>query len=721
MKKLIYLLGILFAVSGAGFSQVSEGSSSIEEGLEYLLFQEVPATIASKVEEKADTVPAIVTVISAEEMQRRGIKTISEALQRVPGFFPSRQVFHDDLLGVRGYFYHCNDKIVLLLDGHNISRFGWLSVQTGDLDEVMSLDKVARIEVIHGPGSIVWGDNALLTVINVVTKNPRDIDGLKIKGAYGDHADGGGKTQIASAIYGKELSEKNSIMVSFNVPVVDGWTSHDYSSWMRKVVLDEVTVDNFNNEVLTYEYYGKANIGTWSLWFRAMNSHQKIVNHQYPASTAKFEDDWDYSPQVFTMVSKKSLEFNDEFKADFELGFDRYHFTGYGQSWGGGNDNVGSREAVNMCMDHNVLNTSLDFNYTKLQDHTIRFGFEYILQQFESSRITPIDLSYSSPNYNTATPVGYVGALWDPGNDQTGALYITDAWKITPNFRLHYGSRAEWNDVRDDGNIVFSPRVGLIFNTEDEKLIGKLLYNTGYRRATWWQSNWAYGLMGRTDWFVEDPEYVNSYDLQIIWNMLDRTKLNLTIFTQKVENIILSGNAQGKPGWLNAGDFESNGIEMSFDVGFGKNNFTGINLAWLNDSKFVATYPTVNELAFNNADGTFLDYPGLMANAYVNIMWTDHIYSDLTVRYLSQWPGRELLTPGSLGVPAANNQEVEINNIYYLDLVLGAKGLLDNRFDIALRVRNLLNNRDRVPQGQGDHDLYEPEPRYIEVSAGYKF
>src|SRR5688572_11505560 len=69
-------------------------------------------TLASRQEESEALAPAVVTVLTARDIELRGIRTISEALQRVPGFYPSRQFFHDDVLGVRGYFYHTNDKVI---------------------------------------------------------------------------------------------------------------------------------------------------------------------------------------------------------------------------------------------------------------------------------------------------------------------------------------------------------------------------------------------------------------------------------------------------------------------------------------------------------------------------------------------------------------------------------------------------------------------------------
>ncbi len=101
MKPLLALVLAGVALPLASPALRADDSMALEEAF----YGEIPqVTVVSKSEEPAELAPAVVTVLTAEEMQRRGVRTISEALQRVAGFFPSRQVFHDDLLGVRVYF-----------------------------------------------------------------------------------------------------------------------------------------------------------------------------------------------------------------------------------------------------------------------------------------------------------------------------------------------------------------------------------------------------------------------------------------------------------------------------------------------------------------------------------------------------------------------------------------------------------------------------------------
>ena len=111
------------------------------------------------------------------------------------------------MFGVRGYFYHTNDKVVLLIDGHNVSNSGWTGPMTGDLDEVMGIDKVEAIEVIRGPGSLLWGDNAILTVINVKTKDPRDALGVGRTWSAGSTPTTRRYNWDVSVTYGKQIGD----------------------------------------------------------------------------------------------------------------------------------------------------------------------------------------------------------------------------------------------------------------------------------------------------------------------------------------------------------------------------------------------------------------------------------------------------------------------------------------------------------------------------------
>ena len=69
-----------------------------------------------------------------------------------------------------------------------------------DRDFVVPMEAVQQIEVVRGPGSSLYGTNAVFGVINVVTKNGSDVNGIQVKVEGGTQ-----ETGRASILYGMEL------------------------------------------------------------------------------------------------------------------------------------------------------------------------------------------------------------------------------------------------------------------------------------------------------------------------------------------------------------------------------------------------------------------------------------------------------------------------------------------------------------------------------------
>lgn len=136
---------------------------------ELLLFEEPDVTAAMKHAQKPHEAPSAVTVVTAEEIRRLGYRTLGEVLRGVRGFYVTGDRNYD-YLGVRGFARagDYNDRILLLVDGHTYNDDIYQSAPIG-FDFGIDLEAVERIEVIRGPGSALYGGNAIFAVINVVT------------------------------------------------------------------------------------------------------------------------------------------------------------------------------------------------------------------------------------------------------------------------------------------------------------------------------------------------------------------------------------------------------------------------------------------------------------------------------------------------------------------------------------------------------------------------
>ena len=136
--------------------------------LEALLENVVVAATKSQVKE--DQAPAITTVIGRDEIQRWGYRSVEEVLHHVAGVY----VIDDHIipnLGVRGISGGLRSEsglVKVMIDGHSVAfrstAGNWLG------PELVPMSIVQQIEVIRGPASALYGADAFLGVINIVTQ-----------------------------------------------------------------------------------------------------------------------------------------------------------------------------------------------------------------------------------------------------------------------------------------------------------------------------------------------------------------------------------------------------------------------------------------------------------------------------------------------------------------------------------------------------------------------
>jgi len=142
------------------------------EDLERLSLEElmnVHVVTASNMSERLSEAPATVIVISREDIRRRGYRDLSRILDDLPGMNVVRPYGATYLKNYwRGYRNTVGDPFLIMIDG---VVFNHLYFNTADLMTTFPLTNVERIEVVYGPASSVYGANAFMGVINVITRN----------------------------------------------------------------------------------------------------------------------------------------------------------------------------------------------------------------------------------------------------------------------------------------------------------------------------------------------------------------------------------------------------------------------------------------------------------------------------------------------------------------------------------------------------------------------
>jgi iron complex outermembrane receptor protein len=140
--------------------------------------QEVVVVSATRTENSVAEAPAAVTVITAEMIDRMPADDIGDLLRNVPGLNVSQTSVRDINMTARGATNTLSNTQLALLDGRSI-YLDFFGIVLWDLLPIQA-QEIRQIEVVRGPGSAVWGANAMSGVTNVITERPKDIVGTTL-------------------------------------------------------------------------------------------------------------------------------------------------------------------------------------------------------------------------------------------------------------------------------------------------------------------------------------------------------------------------------------------------------------------------------------------------------------------------------------------------------------------------------------------------------------
>jgi iron complex outermembrane receptor protein len=184
-----------------------------QEPGEVKLFEEDESEIKVKAATKTDIpiskAPGSVTVVTRQQIKESGARTIPEVIQMVAGlnirWNPMAQTM--DLRGFGSTPF--TSRLLLMIDGvpFNSGDKGGFPEQPAY--DFFVLQNVKRLEIVRGPGSALYGENAFWGVLNIITLSGEDLQGAEVEIYGGDR-----ETASGSAAYGHKIGESGSVLVS---------------------------------------------------------------------------------------------------------------------------------------------------------------------------------------------------------------------------------------------------------------------------------------------------------------------------------------------------------------------------------------------------------------------------------------------------------------------------------------------------------------------------
>jgi iron complex outermembrane receptor protein len=198
-------------------SQVAAAEDLTGVPFEQLLETEVVG--ATQLSQQLTDAPSAVSVVTAEEIRRFGYRTLAEILDNIRGLnigFDGAYYFP----GGRGYGSpgEYAGRIMLRIDGQPVADSVFNQIFLGE-DGLLDTELIERVEYAPGPGAALYGNNAFLGVINVVTLRGRDLDGAqvtatagsnrdrKIRASWGERLDNGAEWLVSASASQADLPE----------------------------------------------------------------------------------------------------------------------------------------------------------------------------------------------------------------------------------------------------------------------------------------------------------------------------------------------------------------------------------------------------------------------------------------------------------------------------------------------------------------------------------
>ena len=174
MRHALPLLTIIAFSATTPTLAFGEDESKSVDDLDLVKLLNVQVSTATKTAESLDDAPAVITVVTRDDIHRWGYRNVGEVLSHCVGFYSVDDHIQPNV-GVRGMTGGLDAEsgvIKVMIDGRSVAyrttSGNWLGA------ELIPLESIRQIEIIRGPASALYGADAFLGVVNIITESPDD-------------------------------------------------------------------------------------------------------------------------------------------------------------------------------------------------------------------------------------------------------------------------------------------------------------------------------------------------------------------------------------------------------------------------------------------------------------------------------------------------------------------------------------------------------------------
>lgn len=475
-------------------------------------------TSASMFAQKSTEAPSSVSVLTQEDFKRYGYRTLAEALQSLQGI----QVSNDrnySFLGTRGVnLGDFNSRVLLLIDGHRVNNNLTDGAYIGS-EFLLDPDLIDRVEVVRGPGSAVYGNNAFFGVINVVTRKPGDFNNAEVSAEYGSF-----DSYKARATIGKTFTNGLSVLLS--------GTFYD-SAGQKDLYFPEFDSPDHNNGIATTRNRESSGSFFGSISYRDFTLEGGFMSREKRNPTAQYQTTFN-DPRLRTIDDRgyADLRFAHEFSGDLNVTAHVYYDqNGYQIGYP-----FGDPVAVALFKEEHFgqwWGAEVQVNKRLMDKHMIAVGADFRDDFNQEKRVFDDFRTYTD--------------LHD--SRLSHGVFVQGDFALRSDLHFNAGVRY---DQYEDFEPTFNPRLGLIYSPFARSTF-KALYGSAYR---------APNFLERSDVRFQDlrPEEINSFELVYEQGLGRNLRSSVAGYLNRMDDLIVFQN--GAFGNINA---ESVGFELALE------------------------------------------------------------------------------------------------------------------------------------------------------------
>lgn len=441
--------------------------------------------VATKTRKTLQEAPAIVTVLTGEDMDRAGFRTLNEALHTVPGFEHSNSG-RWDFLFTRGNAF----TVSVLINGVPI-------VSPGDnlvfLDQAYPINIIDRVEVISGPGGILWGANAFLGVVNIVTKKGNDLDGWFVEAGGGSF-----KTARGAVAFGKQFNDLDVLLFANAQTTTEGSVLVNrqtiglppgfrfppdenpdnpvvYNPDGPPIFQDPDRTDPSNDVFL--DFVGQVHWRAFSLFAKFAWEEDYYQISSSTGALLQGRESVDRDPNQIISLGYEKRFLDESLGVHAKSYFWSQNFEVDSVIFPSLPNTIPNDFRINLAIEQQLrygVNLEIDARVLLWGlENTLLAGVEYFREEISGATIR-----FFGPNTGNPTPED---ELVPDSSTNTFSVYLSDEVNVFERIAVNGGIRFNYSDSYASALLLSSNLVGHIFDGEDLNVYGKLSYTQGYR------------------------------------------------------------------------------------------------------------------------------------------------------------------------------------------------------------------------------------------------